>query len=116
MRPQCGVLSATLTLLGVGVCSDELSLRSPLPLGRDECSPLLAGHAVTCVAFSKDHPDFFALATDGGSMHVASALTGLVWAIATGHEGSVSGLDWATADGATFLVYVSLDKTCRIWL
>ena len=81
----------------------------------DKYSALIAGHAITAISFSKDHPDLFAAATDGGSIHLISASTGIVWAVATGHEGAVSALDWASADGSTFLVSASIDKSVRLW-
>lgn len=71
--------------------------------------------SVTAMAFLPEDPDTFAIATDAGVVYLCSASHGLMWATLTGHEGAVTGLDWAASEGNLFLVTVSADKTARVW-
>lgn len=76
----------------------------------------IGARSITTVAFLPSDPDTFAVGTDTGAVSICSASHGLVWATMTGHEGPVTGMDWAFGDGFLFLVTVSIDKTARVWL
>jgi hypothetical protein len=76
----------------------------------------IGARSVTTVAFLPSDPDTFAVGTDTGAVSICSASHGLVWATMTGHEGPITGMDWAIGDGFLFLVTVSIDKTARVWL
>jgi hypothetical protein len=76
----------------------------------------IGARSITTVAFLPSDPDTFAVGTDTGAVSICSASHGLVWATMTGHEGPITGMDWATGDGFLFLVTVSIDKTARVWL
>jgi hypothetical protein len=71
---------------------------------------------VTAISFLPSDPDTFAIGTDTGAVSLCSAVHGVVWATLSGHEGPITGLEWAMGEGYLFLVTVSADKSARVWL